>query len=234
MTDFLHVLERVLIAAHVIAGFAGLVAAPIAMAVRKGGAWHNRAGWVFFYCMVVIFVSTIALAFFRFNFFLLVVAVGSMYAALTGVRALLRGRGDKNAIHGPNALDWGASVVTLLSGAGLALLSLAGLAGLGSQYQPIGFNSVIGALFGVAYTLAAIDEIRFFRTPATPLERIRRHGGQMGGAYSAMVTAFLVQNVARHLPENLAWMVWVAPGVLAAVLLPRLLKPYAQPRAQAR
>jgi hypothetical protein len=217
----LYALDRFLVYSHVFAGFLGLVAAPIALAVSKGGPWHKRAGWVFFWCMVWIFVSTFALAFFRFNFFLLVVALSSMYAALTGIRALRRKPGS-----GPSTLDWSASIIALGAAAALFVLSAAGLAGVRLGYDVIGFNAIVGLVFGVGIAAGAVEEIKRFRNPQKRLANIGHHGGRMGGAYTAMITAFLVQNVTRHLPEDFAWLIWIVPGIAASIVLPRLLKRY--------
>jgi hypothetical protein len=222
-------LDRFLVLSHVFAGFLGLVAAPIALAVSKGGAWHKRAGWVFFWCMVWIFVSTFALAFFRFNFFLLVVAILSMYLALTGMRALRR-----KPAAGPSALDWGASIIAAGSGGVLIVLSIAGLAGVRLGYEVPGFNAIVGLLFGLSLTASAIQEIRRFRSPQTRLAGIGQHGGGMGGAYTAMVTAFLVQNVMRYLPDSISWLVWIVPGILATIMLPRLLRRYTRVTARSQ
>jgi hypothetical protein len=226
MNDVLSLLDRFLVISHVIAGTAGLIFAPIALLISKGSIWHRRSGWVFFWCMVWIFVSTIGLAFFRFSFFLTVVAVVSMYAALTGIRALQRRGGN-----GPSALDWVAAILSLGLGTLLTMQTVLGFAGIRSDYQPAGADSIVGLIFGLGTAISALHEISIFRRKLSGLDSIRRHGGQMGGAYTAMVTAFLVQNVMQYLPANLMWITWVAPGILATITLPLLLKPYQSKRA---
>lgn len=82
--DILYILDRFLVYSHVAAGMIGLLAAPVAMATIKGGKTHRLWGKIFFWMMFWIMVSTFGLMFFRFNFFLLVIAVLSFYSALTG------------------------------------------------------------------------------------------------------------------------------------------------------
>ncbi|MGQ0600221.1 MAG: hypothetical protein ACT4QE_00835, partial [Anaerolineales bacterium] len=124
--DPLFLLDRFFVYSHVAAGFTGLVAAPIAMRVTKGGKTHRLWGKVFFWAMAWIFASTFGLMFFRFNFFLMVIAVLSFYSALTGYRALHLTRpqsGDR-----PGWIDWTSTIIALLSGVSFAGWGVAGLA----------------------------------------------------------------------------------------------------------
>ncbi len=89
---FLSVLEMPTVVLHVAAGFVALVMAPIAMWTQKGGKQHRRWGKVYFWAMFVIFVTALALVYFRPNFFLLMISFLSFYCAFSGYRALFRKR----------------------------------------------------------------------------------------------------------------------------------------------
>ena len=45
-------------------------------------------------------------------------------------------------------------------------------------------------------------------------------------AITDTLTAFLVQNVSRHMPDNIAWVIWVAPGVIGGFLIARWIGNY--------
>ena len=100
---------------HIVAGFIGFFVAPVALAVRKGGAANRRWGQVFFWAMVVAGSTAVFNASLKGMTFLLLTGIFSLYLAIFGYRSLYQkhlavGR-DKGAR--PATLDW------LLAGAGL-------------------------------------------------------------------------------------------------------------------
>jgi len=52
---------------HVISASIVLFAAPLAMAMLKGGAAHRRFGKIYFWCMLAVAGSAFTLSLFRFN-----------------------------------------------------------------------------------------------------------------------------------------------------------------------
>jgi hypothetical protein len=234
----LHLIDRFFVLSHVIAGTLALVVAPLAMATVKGGPWHRRWGKLYFYGMAWIFVSTIGLAFFRFNVFLFIVNVMSFYGAVVGYRVLYRKRPNQPG-QAPKPIDWFAAYVLLLAGVAFVGWGLTGLAGvhapallLGSGMTPF---YVIGVLAGALILRTAIIDLRAFQAQRTaaPAERDWwriEHATRFMSAYIATVTAFLVQNVARHMPGELQWIVWVLPGVTGGVLISRWVRAQQQAR----
>jgi uncharacterized membrane protein len=215
--DPLYFLDRFLVLSHVAAGFTGLVVAPLAMLTVKGGRDHRRWGKIFFWSMFWIFVSTLGIMFFRFNVFLAVIAILSFYSALTGYRALYRKRperGDK-----PTWLDWTGSIVGVVSGLGLAGWGALGLAGLVSVGWPSTFF-ILGLVFGLALCANAVPDLASYLRPAKDQNWWWYfHMERMLGAYTAMVTAFVVQNVGRRLPDEWVWVTWVLPALVAIPLM---------------
>src|SRR5215470_2617202 len=98
---------------HIAAGMLALFVAPGAMATVKGGPAHRRWGKIYFWAMATVAVTALALAAWRPNYFLLMVAVFSFYLAFSGYRALYRKRPD-----GVGALDWTATLAALVASAG--------------------------------------------------------------------------------------------------------------------
>lgn len=73
---------------HIAAGVIGFFVAPVALAVRKGGAAHRRWGRVFFWAMAVAGTTAIAGAQHIHSLFLLLTAVFSLYMAGFGYRSV--------------------------------------------------------------------------------------------------------------------------------------------------
>jgi uncharacterized membrane protein len=222
--DLLHLIDRFFVVSHVAAGVLALLIAPLAMATAKGGPWHRRWGKVWFWGMFWVCASTFALMFFRFSLFLLVIAVFSFYQALTGYRVLYRKNPSKDGQR-PGALDWITAIVGLMFGIGLAAYGLAGVTGLIGQ---LGYTSngtpfiffVLSIMFGLALTNDALVDARSFRrAPGDKHWWWYHHMTRMLGGYTATVTAFMVQNVGRHLPDEWAWVVWVAPAFITTPLI---------------
>lgn len=73
---------------HITAGFVGFFVAPVALAVRKGGAAHRPWGKVFFGAMVVAGTTALAGAQHLHSLLLLLTAIFSLYTAAFGYRSL--------------------------------------------------------------------------------------------------------------------------------------------------
>lgn len=215
--NLLYLLDRFLVLSHVAAGFTGLVVAPLAMLTVKGSRAHRRWGKIFFWSMFWIFITTLGIMTFRFNLFLLIIAILSFYMALSGYRALYRKRperGDK-----ANWIDWTGSSVASLAGLAFAGWGLLGLTGSVASSWPRTFF-ILGIVFGLGLAGNAIpDLISYFRPAPNRNWWWYFHMNRMLSAYVAMVTAFLVQNVGRRLPADWMWITWVLPALIATPLI---------------
>jgi hypothetical protein len=208
----LQLVDRAILLTHVLAGVTALVMAPLAMLARKGGTAHRRWGTVYFWAMFVIFATSLAVMTYRPNLFLLFIAVLAYYSAFSGYRVLQRKRPQRG--RGPTWLDWVGAVVALGSGVGFVAWGLGSLLG----WLPLSFGtpfSGLGIVFGVLLGKQALEDLRTFRQP--PEDRNwwwYVHMDRMLSSSIAALTAFLVQNVGRHLPLEMGWLVWVVPGLL--------------------
>ena len=113
---------RTILRVHVLAGTLALVVAPIALLTAKGGLAHRRWGKVYFWSMAVVAASAIVVGYWRSILFLMLTAVFSFYAALSGYRVLYRKRPDLG--QRPGALDWLAAGITLAASAALLILGI--------------------------------------------------------------------------------------------------------------
>lgn len=227
---------------HVLAGVVALVVAPVAMAVRKGGASHRLWGRVYFWGMAWIFVTTVVLVLLRPNIFLLAVGALSFYSAFTATRVL---RLKQPGLRQPTPLDWAGAGLAILIGAAVLIWGLGMIAGViasdvpGDQRLPY---AGLGIFFGYSLARAAAEDMRRFRRP--PADRHfwwYHHMGSMLGSYIGAVTAFMVQSVSRWMygVEALApfaWVVWVLPAAIGVPLISRWIGVYRRKfeRAEAR
>ncbi len=205
-------IETLLVLSHVGAGITALFVAPVAMLTRKGGNAHKRWGRVYFWAMTLIFITALLLLTVRPNIFLTLISVLSFYGVFSGVRSLKR----KNPAQGqgPTWPDVLAARLALAAGLVFILWGGSTLAGLGGLELPSTF-SVLGIVFGIVLSKDAWGDLKSFRRPnPDPRWWWTYHLERMVGSYLAAVTAFLVQNAGPLLPDSLAWVVWVAPGVL--------------------
>lgn len=215
------VLELPAVFVHVAAGFVALVMAPIAMRTRKGGPQHRRWGKVYFWAMFVIFLTALALVYFRPNFFLFMVAFLSFYGAFSGYRALFRKRAGQ-----VRWLDWLGAAIALVAGVLFAGWGLLGAVGLIDPLFPRVF-SFIAIGFGFFLGSDAWRDIRSFRQhPANGSWWWTYHIERMSGSYVAAVTAFAVQNLSRLLPPELVWIPWVLPALIGLPLIARTVRAY--------
>lgn len=207
-----------LIFLHIFAGVSALLVGLILMFRPKGTKSHIRLGWVYAISMFIICSSSLILiSFYRFSFFLMVIAVLTFYTTFVGVRVTRRKKAGTEQWY-----DWGAAVVTCLFALGLFgyaihIFSIAG-------WHWVGLLS-IG--FGALTFLNAWRDLVFFYKKKTdhPQWWLHNHINAMGGSYIAAVTAFAVQNGDAWLPNSsYQWLFWVLPGVIGGRIIAQVIR----------
>lgn len=218
--------HSVFLVIHILCGFTALVSGIVPMIAQKGGRVHNSAGRIYFWGMAGVFVTTIAL--FSLNplslqmQFLLPVGIASFYQTFTGKRILRR----KKTADKPGLPDWIA----------LWCIGLFGLVTITWTVQrALAGDVFMTILFGFLTVLcvgSAWADYRSF-TRKVPAEKMRwfyTHLSRMLASYTATLTAFLVTGVPRMLPKALPSFVnillWVGPGILAGIIIPRCVRYY--------
>jgi len=205
----MELLRTVLLVVHVLAGFAALSTGIVALIARKGRKVHNRAGMVFYYGMITVMVTAYVLAATHFNAFLLVVALLSGYAAVTGVRVLRFMRRKAS----PGAFDkafWWGHVLSLAAFDGY-------LAWRGVNF--FGGFGIVLTVFSLILAQALFADLRLYRKHKKVGIKantwLLEHISRMMGAFTAAVTAFLVNNITNVEP---VFIVWLAPTLLLTPL----------------
>lgn len=174
---------------HIAAGFVGFVVAPVALAVRKGGAAHRQWGQVFFWAMLAASLSSLVLAGLKPLFvplsagrveglrFLFLTGLFTLYLAGFGYRALYLkklGEGQRPALS-----DW------LTVGAGLLVFGF---------FVAYGFQhgAVPAVVFGGIGLMTAGRQLWSYvrQAPPAPGQWLRNHITGFVGAYIAAVSAF--------------------------------------------
>lgn len=213
MESFYHIIKII----HILAGATALVTGLIAMLTLKGGKAHRFNGKLYFWSMGIIFVSSIYIALYKDMIFFVLIAFFSFQAAFNGYRILYL----KKLPQGQKAgtLDY----IGLIVGALAAIFMLyLGTTNISSGNQ----TGIILLVFGAFYALGVWNEYRKFQKP--PTEKMfwyYKHIGQMGGAYIATVTAFLVNNY-RLFPFLPPVVLWLLPTAVGVVLITMVIKKY--------
>lgn len=206
---------------HVIAAVSAILVGLIPMIARKGGMLHNRAGLAYFWLMMFVCASGALLLFEVFNFFLAMITLFSGYAAFTGYRVLFRKKKPAGLI------DWVGTFISLAGGAafmGWGILSLLGMI----RGLPTAF-ALLGVGFGLFLVNDAFQDVRAYRNPPTDKRWwFFYHMDRMLGSYIALITALSVQTISPRLPVSIAWVVWIAPGVIGGFLISRWIRSYRQ------
>ncbi|MFM1883099.1 MAG: hypothetical protein RJA05_1508, partial [Planctomycetota bacterium] len=196
---------RMLVVAHIAAGFAAIAAsitAASSKALHLPHRVHRIAGRTFSLAMLGTVVTAVPMALLGGNLLLLLVAILSGYLAFAGWREAVR---SGTAAAWP---DRAAAVLMML--AGMAMIALGTLAVTRGNAGGI----VLLAFGAIGFSLAWTDLRRIGR-PCDRPTRIANHLIRMMGATIAVITAFLVVNV-RFDP---GWVVWLAPTVVLTPLI---------------
>ncbi len=197
---------KILLIVHIIAGFIALTTAAVATMTKTldvAHRWHVYSGTVFFWGMVVIFLTAIPLALIRPNTFLFLIAILSFYFALAGWRYATHRRGS------PRPLDWvSASVMALAAGImiifGVFLLS---------RRNTNGITMMILGGIGAALSLSDIRTLH--HGGAKGPQRIAQHLTMMLAGTIATITAFVVTNFT----VQPAFILWLAPTVVITPII---------------
>ena len=193
---------------HVIAGVLCLISGFIAIFSNpKGGKLHKKSGLIYFWCMVIIFVtSLISITFFNFQFFLFMISIFSFFLSFTGYRALKRKK--------PMDVKWYDKLVAYLGFVtGILLIGYGVLRVV--QSGVYGFASIC-FVFGFLLSANAYKDIIHFRK--TEYEKLWwwfHHLNMMMASFIAAFTAFLVNNIYKIVDLG-SWnfIFWLLPTIL--------------------
>jgi len=210
----LNLASEILIMVHVAAGILSLLSGLLAIIAKKGGKLHRKTGLLYFFSMLVIFITALGIVIFiEFNFFLLVIAVFSFFMSFTGYRALKRKK--------PNQVIWIDKWMAYLALAfGVLLIAY----GLYTSFITGNIkNLILPGIFGTFLSSNSYKDIKHFQK--TEYERLWwwfHHLNFMLTSFIACITAFLVNNVYKVI--NLGtynFIFWLIPTI---VLVPFIIR----------
>lgn len=199
---------RLVLWLHIAAGFIGFFVAPVALVTRKGGDTHRKWGKIYFWAMTVSVLSSLVVAAYRPNIFLLLIGVFSFYLAFTGYRVLRRKRPELGQTA--TALDWGVAGFTLAASMFMIAQGSVDFATMTQHLNPV---LIIFGLLGVS--AAGNDLYKFVRPSRDKNSWYFDHMAGMIASYIAAVSAFSVVNFS-FLPPLVRWL-W--PTAIGAPLV---------------
>ncbi len=202
---------------HILAGATALITGLIAILTIKGGKAHRLNGKIYFWSMAVIFVSSIYMALFKEMIFFVLIAFFSFQGAFNGYRILYLKKLNQGQKAG--TLDYIGLVVGLLATIIMLYLGIINTI----KGNQAGYVLLI---FGLFYATGVWQEWRKFQKPPTEkMFWMYKHIGQMGGAYIATMTAFLVNN-SRFFPFIPPIVLWLLPAAVGIFIITSVLKKY--------
>lgn len=218
--DFVNETHYYILLLHVIAGVVCLITGLIAIfANPKGGKLHKKAGIVYFWSMVVIFLtSIISVTFFRFHFFFFMIAIFSFFLSFTGYRALKRKK--------PNDVKW---YDRLMAYAGF----VTGIVLIGYGIYKVFLNNNLGFLaiclvFGFLLSANAYKDITHFKK--SEYEKMWwwfHHLNMMMASFIAAFTAFLVNNIYKIIDAgDWGFIFWLLPSIIIVPIMNKWTKYY--------
>jgi hypothetical protein len=203
----MEILFKIVLIIHVIAGSMGFFTGTLNIARKKGDVLHKRVGTWFLYSMLINGFAGLVMAVMHTNYFLLIIAVFSIYLVGTGQRSLSLKQLSKG--QKPKNIDW------ILS---LSMLVFAiGFVGFGG-YLIFNQNNfgIVMVVFGIISILMVLKDIKNYKGNSKfKNDWLLTHIQRMIGGYIAATTAFLVVNN-TILPSVVAWLL---PTVILTPLI---------------
>ena len=190
---------------HISAGFMALAGAVLALYGKKGGKLHIASGRLYFWSMLVLFLTAIPMSVINSNVFLFLIAIFSFYLAFAGLQF------GRNKSGNPGPLDWVAVLLMIASGPAMWALASLYFVNDDSQY-------IVLILFGFLAVFLGYSDYKSHRDKlAVGKERIARHLKNMLGGTIAVITAALVVNA----PPGPEWIWWILPTLIITPLIIR-------------
>jgi uncharacterized membrane protein YfcA len=206
----MEILFRTILITHIIAGSIALLTGLAAILLRNKTKLHRPFGKIYFYCMSVIFVSSVFMSYYRDNIFLLCVGFFTYYSALTAYRSLKLKKlhMDQN----PTNLDWGIEIFFGMVHIGFISYAIYSLL---NGHQGLGIVSLVFGSIGIQSNLSTIKRLR--KKLKYKNYWLLAHIGGMLGSYIGALTAFLVNNGQYiHVPGIV---LWLGPTVIFVPLI---------------
>jgi uncharacterized membrane protein len=171
---------------HIVAGTLGLISGTINSSRKKGDYYHRLIGKIFFYSMLVVGTSSFVLSILRFNHFLFIVGVFTLYMVATGQRYLYL-KELRNSQQ-PKWIDWGLTGFMFVFG--WAFIGF----GSWNLFQKTTFG-IVYLVFGYLGLKMVWTDLQNYRGKSDTVNYwLIAHLQRMMGAYAAAITAFLVVN----------------------------------------
>jgi hypothetical protein len=161
------------------------------------------SGTAFLWSMIVVFITAVQLAIIRANTFLFMIAIFSVYLALSGWRYAKYRQGRAAA------LDWASAGVMVVTSVSMVLLGGVMLI----SGEMIGLALIVFGGIGAALSYTDLRTLRAGRIDSK--RRIAEHLRGMHAGTIATITAFLVTNVSIE-P---VFLLWLAPTVVITPLI---------------
>jgi uncharacterized membrane protein len=204
---------------HIAAGSVGLITGIISMSTAKGREGHKKAGKIFFYAMVMIFLSSIYMSIVKNNIFLLLIGFFSIYLASTGYRILSLKKIGEHAAKA-TAIDYLLGLTGIIAGLAMAALAIIYF----SEGSNFGIVLLVFAI--VSFGFGFQDLYKFKKPPTKKTHWINGHALRMGGAFTATVTAFVVVNF----NINQQWILWILPTLIIIPITRKMVANFIQPK----
>jgi hypothetical protein len=168
---------------HIVGGSIALLSGAAAMAVRKGGRWHARAGTAFFLSMLVMAGTGAVIAILKPERGTALVGTFTCYLVVTAWTAARRRDGR------PAGLDRAALVVAIGCTIGQLLLGVAGVNDPDGKVDSLPWQ--VHFVFGALALLATLLDLNFLRkSQLSGVQRIGRHLWRMSTAMLIATSSF--------------------------------------------
>ena len=198
---------------HICAGVIALLSGAVAISTTKGKGTHQKAGKIYAFAMLVVFVTGIGVASYQFNRFLFLIAFLSYYSVFAGVRILKL----KKLHKGQKAewYDWLAGVINFIANFSFVVMAVY----YALKPDPNVGGVLLSAGFGLGgMYLSYVNLKPFFHKPKNASHWYTYHLGNMMGGYIATFTAFLSTMVTRFELMN-SYLAFALPSLIGIPLI---------------
>ena len=119
---------QILLSIHILAGIFALLSSALAVFSEKGKRIHVLSGRIYFWSMLVIFLTAIPMSIITSNIFLFLIAIFSFYQSFAGMRFARNRKGIATI------LDLAAVCLMVLAGVGMLILATIYFTNVNQQY----------------------------------------------------------------------------------------------------